>query len=411
MNMNSDTLFAMALGLQAPWSITKVDFVHEPGVAHQLHLHIGFASGSKFKDDAGIDCPVHDSVPRKWQHLNFFEHHCFLHCDVPRITTSDGKVRNANVPWARAGSGFTLLFEAFALALIEREMPVNRVAQILGVNAQRIWTVFGHWVEQARANDDPSSITRLGVDETSSKKGHSYVTLGVDLDNARVIHVCEGKGKDTMAGIARHLKNRDVPPEQIEHVSMDLSPSFISGAKKFFPKAQITFDRFHVVKLLNEAMNSVRMLERKEHAELKGHKYTFLKNKGNLSVKKRQWLDATIILYPTLGAAYRLKELFNDLWSMPDKEAANAFLQDWCAQVEQAKIPALQKFANTVRSHWSGIVAFVETNITNAILESINSKIQLAKRRARGFRNVNNYINMIHFLCGKLTFSYPRYFT
>jgi transposase len=118
-----------------------------------------------------------------------------------------------------------------------------------------------------------------------------------------------------------------------------------------------------------------------------------------------------ITLYPTLGAAYRLKELFNDLWSMPDKQSANAFLHDWCAQVEQAKISAFQKFANTVRLHWSGIVAFVETNITNAILESINSKIQLAKRRARGFRNINNYINMIHFLCGKLTFSYPRYFT
>jgi transposase len=132
MSMNSDTLFAMALGLPAPWSVTKVDFVHEPGSAQQLHLHIGYASGSKFKDEAGIDCPVHDSVQRKWQHLNFFEHHCMLHCDVPRITTSKGKVRNANVPWAREGSGFTLLFEAFALALIEREMPVNRVAQVLG---------------------------------------------------------------------------------------------------------------------------------------------------------------------------------------------------------------------------------------------------------------------------------------
>lgn len=409
--MNSDTLFAMALGLQAPWSITKVDFAHEPGSAHQLHLHIGYASGSKFKDEAGIDCPVHDRVQRKWQHLNFFEHHCMLHCDIPRITTSKGTVRNANVPWAREGSGFTLLFEAFALALIEREMPVNRVAQILGVNAQRIWTVFNHWVGQARLRDDPSTITRLGVDETSSKKGHSYVTLGVDLDGARVIHVCEGKGRDTMASIMRHLKSKDVPAEQIEHLSMDLSPSFISGAKKFFTKAQITFDRFHVVKLLNEAMNKVRMDERKEHAALKNHKYTFLTNKANLSPKKRQSLEDMITLYPTLGAAYRLKELFNDLWSMPDKQSANAFLQDWCAQVEQAKIPAFQKFANTVRSHWSGIVAFVETNITNAILESINSKIQLAKRRARGFRNINNYINMIHFLCGKLTFSYPRYFT
>jgi len=153
------------------------------------------------------------------------------------------------------------------------------------------------------------------------------------------------------------------------------------------------------------------VLQRKEHAALKNHKYTFLRNKASLSDKKKKVLEEMITLYPTLGEAYRLKELFNDLWTMPDKPTANAFLNDWCTQVEQAKIPAFQKFVNTLRAHWSGIIHFVESNITNAILESINSKIQLAKRRARGFRNIKNYINMIYFLCGKLTFSYPRYFT
>lgn len=409
--MNSDALFGMALGLQAPWSVTDVSFKAEQGAKRELHLRIGFASGSKFKDDAGVDCPVHDTVDRQWQHMNFFEHHCFLHCKVPRITTSEGRVRNVDVPWSRAGSGFSLLFEAFALALIEREMPVVRVAQILGVNPQRIWTVFEHWVGKARLADDPSAITRLGVDETSSKKGHSYVTIGVDLNESRVIHAVEGKGKDTLAAIAKHLKFKGVEQDQIKELSMDLSPSFIAGAKDSFANAQITFDRFHVVKLLNEAMNKVRMDERKEHAALKNHKYTFLKRKENLSDKKRQALDEMITLYPTLGTAYRLKELFNDLWTMPDKPRASSFLNDWCAQVEQAKIPAFQKFANTVRAHWSGIIHFVESNITNAVLESINSKIQLAKRRARGFRNTNNYINMIYFLCGKLNFTYPRYFT
>jgi transposase len=196
----------------------------------------------------------------------------------------------------------------------------------------------------------------------------------------------------------------------IKELSMDLSPAFIAGASQSFPSAQITFDRFHVVKLLNEAMNKVRIIERKEHAELKHHKYTFLKNKQMLPDKQRQALDQMITLYPTLGEAYRLKELFNDLWAMPDKVTAGIFLQDWCDQVQKAKIPAFDQFAKTVKSHWSGIIHFVESNITNAILESINSKIQLAKRRARGFRNINNYINMIYFLCGKLNFTYPRYF-
>jgi transposase len=401
----------MALGLQAPWQVEDISFGSDESKSKELHLHIGFPAGTRFLDESGVPCPVHDKVEREWQHLNFFEHHCFLHCAAPRIKTSDGKVVTVNVPWARPGSGFTLLFEAFAMALIEREMPVNRVAEILGVNPQRVWTVFNHWIEKARQSDDVSTITRLGVDETSSKKGHKYVTLGVDLDASRVIHVCEGKGKATLKSIKEHLENKGVPDDQVTQLSMDLSPSFIAGATTYFPDAEITFDRFHVVKLLNEAMDKVRKDERKEHDELKGHKYTFLKNRQNLSDKKEKSLAEMIQLYPTLGEAYRLKVLFNDLWEMPDKSAACAFLTEWCNEVEAAKIPAFMTFAKTVKAHWSGIVHFVESHITNGILEGINSKVQLAKRRARGYRNIHNFINMIYFLCGKMKFDYPLYFT
>lgn len=320
-------------------------------------------------------------------------------------------MRTVDVPWARPGSGFTLLFEALAMAMIEREMPVNRVAEILKVNPQRIWTIFNHWMGVARDADDPSSLTKLGVDETSTKKGHQYVTLGVDLDQSRVIHVTEGKGKATLESIRKHLESKGATQEQVEQISMDLSPSFIAGAAASFPSAQITFDRFHVVKLLNEAMNQVRMAERKEHEGLRGHKYTFLRNRDTLSDKQATALADMIKLYPTLGEAYRLKELFNDLWTMSDKPAAEAFLRQWCAEVDATKISAFMKFANTVRAHWSGIVHFVESRISNGILEGINSKVQLAKRRARGCRNINNFINMIFFLCGKLKFSYPLYFT
>ena len=405
--MNSTTLFSLALGLAAPWQVTDVSFSDDATKPKELHLHIGFVAGSCFLDDAGEPCFVHDTVEREWQHLNFFEHHCFLHCKVPRLNTSDGKVATASVPWARPGSGFTLMFEAFAMALIEREMPVNRVAEILGVNPNRVWTVFNHWIKNARESDDPSSITRLGVDETSTKKGHNYVTLGVDIDARRVIHVSEGKGKSNMENIRQHLERKGIHEHQVSQISMDLSPAFIAGAAESFPSAQITFDRFHVVKLLGEAMDKVRQIERKEHEALKGHKYTFLKNRSNLSAGKEMALTEMIRLYPTLGEAYRLKVLFNDIWEMPDKPAATKFLTQWCEEVDAAKIPAFMHFAKTVKAHWSGIIHFVESHITNGILEGINSKVQLAKRRARGYRNTENFINMIYFLCGKLKFDYP----
>lgn len=407
--MNSEALFSMALGLQSPWEVNGVEFTAGESGRNELHIKIGFTRGAKFPDSSGALCGVHDTVSRKWQHLSFFEHLCYLHCDVPRIKSADGKVKTVQVPWARPESGFTLMFEALAMAMIEREMPINRIAQLLGVHPHRVWTVFNHWVNQAREADTPSGITRLGIDETSTRKGHNYITLGVDMDARRVVHVSQGKGKQAVADIKQYLASRAISPEQIRQISMDLSPSYIAGAAECFPGAQITFDRFHVVKLLNEAMDNVRKTERKEHELLKGHKYTFLKNPDHLSDHQRQALDEMIMLYPTLGNAYRFKTLFNDLWDMPNKEAAHAFMVQWCAEVRCANLTAFEPFIKTLIGHWYGIMHFVESRLTNGLLEGINHKVQLAKRRARGYRNLNNLINMVYFLCGKMKFNYPLY--
>lgn len=121
--MNREILFSMALGLQEPWKIKEIKFaLSEESGLKELHLHIGFTAGSRFPDKTGALCNVYDTVSRKWQHLNFFEHPCLLYCDAPRIKTETRNFITATVPWARSGSGFTLLFGAFALALIEREM-------------------------------------------------------------------------------------------------------------------------------------------------------------------------------------------------------------------------------------------------------------------------------------------------
>ena len=403
--MNSTEIFSLALGLEDPWKIESVEIKITENSIKELHLHIGYSKGYQFKDKDEIPCPVYDTKDKQWRHMNFFEHHCYIHCPVPRIKTSKGEVRQIDVPWARKQSGFTLLFEAMAMSLIENEMPVNKVARLLGEHPNRVWRIFDYWIALAYEKDDISQVTQLGFDETSRRKGHSYITVAVDLEEHRVIHVVKGKNAQTIEDIKVYLDDKGVPAKQITQASIDLSPAFISGIMEHFPEADITFDRFHVVKLLNEAMDTVRKQERKEHEQLKGHKYTFLKNK--LSNKKQTELNELITLYPTLGEAYRLKILFNDLWTMPDKDSAISFIYQWFDEVEKSKIPPFMKFAKTVKAHLSGIVNFIETKITNAILESINNKIQMAKKRARGYRNTDNFINMIYFLCGKLKFDYP----
>jgi transposase len=404
--MNSEHLFKMALGVELPWEVTGVELKGDR-LNKELHITINFKHGSKFPDDDGGLCDVHDTKAKTWRHLNFFEHKCFLHCRVPRIKLNDGKVTQINVPWSRAGSGFTLLFEAYAMALIENEMPVNKVGKVLNENPHRLWTIFNHWIGLAYQADDPSSIRKLGLDETSKRKGHDYITLAVDLDARRVVHVTEGKDKATVKAVQGYLESKGIHCDQVKNISMDMSPSYISGAKEYFPKGEIHFDRFHVVKLLNKAMDDVRKLERREHAELKGHKYTFLKKQSNLSGEHKKSLGELIKLFPVLGEAYRLKILFNDLWEFDTEEEAIVFLVDWCKQVDEVGTAPFHKFVKTVKAHWTGIVNFCETEINNGILEGINSKVQLAKRRARGYRRTENFVNMIYFLCGKLKFNYP----
>jgi transposase len=409
--MNSKEIFSIALGLQSPWQIQGVELQTSSDNKKSLHIELSFERGSKFKDEKEILCSVHDTQERTWRHLNFFEHECYLHCKVPRITNSEGKVRQVQVPWAREGSGFTLLFEAFAMHLIENEMPVSRAANTVSEYPNRIWTIFNYWIGIAYDEADHSQVEQIGVDETSAKKGHDYVTVAVDLKKRAVIHAVEGKDAATIKAIKDYLIEKGCDTSKIDQISIDLSPAFISGVNEHFPQAQITFDRFHVKKLLNVAMNDVRASERRGHEMLKGHKYTFLKNNENLTSRQRQERNNLITIFPVLGEAYRLKELFDDFWTMDNVNDAAAFLFFWCDLAQESKMQPFIKFANTVKAHWSGIINYIQTGISNGILEGINSKIQLAKKRARGFRDKQNFINMIYFVAGKLKFNYPHYST
>jgi len=142
---------------------------------------------------------------------------------------------------------------------------------------------------------------------------------------------------------------------------------------------------------------------------LKGHKYTFLKDYRKLTGDKKAQLNMLILMYPKLGEAYRLKVMFDEFWQIKDMQEAQGYLAFWCDMVEDSKIRPLIEFAKTIKAHWTGIVNYIKAKISTGVIEGINNKIQLAKRRARGYRNINNFINMIYLLCGKLKFDYPHY--
>jgi transposase len=186
-----------------------------------------------------------------------------------------------------------------------------------------------------------------------------------------------------------------------------MSPAFISGCLEYLPNASITFDKFHIMKEINGAMDELRRQESKEHQALKGHKYLLLR--GKLNQDQQNQLNYFTTMYPKLGEGYRFVQMFKDFWELEDSDEAKGYLAYWCDLVSESGIRPFIKVVNMIKSHWSGVVNYLESRINNGILEGINSKIQLAKKRARGYRNIQNFISMIYFISGKLRFDYPLY--
>lgn len=405
--MSSIEIFTMALGLLEPWYVSKVELIDGNHSTKELHLWLSFRRGHHFTVGEHKST-AYDTIDKTWRHLNFFEHLCYLHASVPRIKTNDHEVTIVDVPWARKNSGFTLLFEAYSMLLIEREMPVSSVSRTLHETAPRIWRIFNHWVCKAVEKIDMSKVRHIGVDETSKRKGHNYITQFVDLDTRKTIFVADGKDASTFKAFSKALVEKNGKKENIEAISMDMSKSFISGALSCFPKASVIFDKFHIFKALNESVDMVRKAEHKETKLLKGHRFTLLKCKQNLSPEKMAELETILMTYPTIGKAYGFKESFSDIFNECSTDAVER-LERWCNMVEQSAIKPMVDFVAMVRTHIFGIKnLFVMKNVNNGILEGLNSKIQLAKRRARGFVNIENFKHMIYFVTGGLNMDYPH---
>ena len=402
--MRDTDLFRMALSIEPPWVVTKSEF---DAAARRLDIHLDFARGSRFDcPECGVaGCPAYDSEEKTWRHLNFFQHEAYLHARVPRVTCKECGIKQVPVPWARSDSGFTLLFEALVMAMVQA-MPVAVVARMVDEWDTRLWRIIHHYVAAARAGADHSEVTSIAFDETASRRGHNYVSLFVDLVRRRVLFVAEGKDAGTVDAFAADLAAHGGNPEAVAEVCIDMSPAFIAGIAQSLTNAQITFDKFHLVKLINEAVDAVRRAEQKSHAELNKSRYLWLKNPRNLSERQRAQLDNLSALNLKTGRAYRIRLAFQELYVQPAKNA-EAFLKKWYWWATHSRLPPMIEAARMVKRHWNGILRWFQTKIANGIMEAINSLVQAAKAKARGDRSTRNLKAIIYLIAGKLELALP----
>ncbi len=203
---------------------------------------------------------------RTWQHLHLFQYPCYLHCDVPKFRYPNGSTRTLSVPWARPGSGFSLLFESITMYLIETYGCVARVARQLALNPNRVWTIFNHYSDHSdyQLQTDYEDVKELGYDETSKKKGHDYITIFFDMKEARLLDIIDGKSSATVAEFVDSAREKGLIPERVTDVSIDMSTAF-TATKSSFPMLKLPMTSFMLLNwLAKHLIEAEKPLERKQ---------------------------------------------------------------------------------------------------------------------------------------------------
>jgi transposase len=387
-----------------PWLVKNCSFKLEE---KRLDIYIDFPSGSSFTCPGcgRLDCKAYDTSERTWRHLNFFEHVTYITARLPRVECPHCGVQTVTVPWARDGSGFTLLFEAFIMTLA-KEMPVNAIARMVTENDTRLWRILQHYVDNARRKQDYSQVYDLGVDEKSRSRGHKYISIFVDMDQSKVIFATEGKDAATIKSFKEDFQAHNGKSEKIQEACCDMSPAFISGLGEALPNAHITFDKFHVMKIINEAVDKVRRQEQQNHPELKKSRYLWLKNQKNLTEKEKKKFDRLKYMNLDTARAYHIKLNFQQMYNQ-SKEMAEAYLKKWYFWATHSRLKPIIDAAKTIKRHWNGILRWFKSRLNNGVLEGLNSLIQAAKAKARGYRTTKNLITMVYIIAGKLDFCLP----
>jgi transposase len=268
---------------------------------------------------------------------------------------------------------------------------IKSVAEYLHLTWDTVKDIHKRRLRYRYGNPDIRDVKNIGIDEFAVRKGHVYKTIVVDLDTGRIIYVGDGKGADALRKFWLKVEHYGVV---IEHIATDLSKAFIASVMENAPLAVHVFDHFHVVKLMNDAIDKLRARMYHEERDLnkrkviKGLRWLLLCNGEDIyDNRHKERLDNALTMNRPLAQAYYLKESMREIWGQVNKTAAANVIDDWIKQAHSTKVPLIQKVANTIATYRYGILAWYDCHISTAKVEGINNKIKVLKRNAYGFRD------------------------
>jgi transposase len=413
--MTPEKLFHELLGLGLNWEVCESRFERESGTVFlEIRETPRLWESVRCPKDTGLVSSYDHTEVLTWRHLNVFQHRCEITCRLPRGKCRQcGHVFRVRPPWEGLSTHFTKEFEAFALLLM-REMPMSQVGELVGETDTRLWRMLFRQVAAAYAEADFSQVVCVGVDEMSVRKGQEYISVFADLVGRRVLFATEGRDQETWSQFVEALEKHNGHRHGLTQASMDMSAAYQKGVAENCRNAQVVFDKFHVIKNANEAVDKVRRAE----VRLGGpgvwealHKSQWLwrKNPENLSAQEQARLAR--IKDKNLGTAkaYQMRLVLQDIYRSAHEGIARHRFKVWCrwvrwvARFHKASLFAsMVKLAHMVQNHLAGILAHWKSGLTNAFMEGLNSVFSATKRKARGYRSTTRLITMLYFVAGKL---------
>lgn len=403
--MESKDLYRQLLGLSEPWTVERVEL----DMARQhVEVYVGHTSGTRFAcPECARELAAYDHLAKRmWRHLDSCQFLTYLHASPPRVSCPEHGVRQVKLPWAEAGSRFTHLFEVLAIDVLQAA-NVKRAAQILRISWDQAWHLMERAVLRGRAAKGHTMPRQLGVDEKAIAKGHQYMTLVCDLQEASVEYVGEDRKEESLTAYFAAFDAQQ--RAQIEAISLDMWPAYINACKAQVPGAEdkMVFDRFHIMQHVGQGVDRVRKQEHKALLQrgddtLSRSKYLWLYSAENLPAAAQERFAQIRDSNLKTARAWALKESLREWWSYRSPGWAKRFWQRWYFWATHSRLQPMIDVAKLIARHLPNVLTYFKHRITNAVAEGLNSKIATVQKRACGFRNRDHFKIAIYFHCGGL---------